>query len=687
MLRWTGPAGPAARRRHRPARRPTGRGVASRPLPSSSGRSTDQRTCRPKMPAWSIVCGAPRSRSSGGRSAVRRTSGTRASDASTTAGSSSATAVPDVTTTATGRREARPSPSAKKPADRSSRRTRTRRPGMRPHRERERRRARPGADDDVGHPARPPAPGRSPAARATSVTAASSATPPSAAVIVRSFSLDSSHSRAGSESATIPQPANRTATRPRTSAQRSATISSPSPSAPSQPIGPAYQPRSKPSCSAMSASAMSRGSPPTAGVGWRRPASAEQPGLLAQRPGHRGHEVLDVAQRQDPGRVGDGQRLDDRGELGAQGVDDDGVLLAVLLAREQRGGEPRVRLGVGAARRRAGDRHGLERPPDRAREALRRRAEERGPLAREGEGRALRGGRGEVPKRGGRRRGRRAPRTPRDAPGRPCRSGRARRHPRTCPRSAPRRLGQGARRRSGGGRSGSPRAAGGRPRPRGRSRPARPRTVRGRSSRSGAIATVRVAPVPSSDTVNVGRTSDAAPNGAHGSSPAGSAPVNPSPPTSSGVDPDRVGKRRPARPWSPRRTGPVRQPSNAHARPIPTIDRPTDGCSQSAASRPWAVAAANRAIGSIGSIAARPRRAAARHPSPSPVQSARSGANVGRAARPCRRSVTVTTTAPGRSRSAPRRRRRFEEGGRAGSGRSFRAAPGRRSGASAPRPR
>ena len=118
------------------------------------------------------------------------------------------------------------------PRRRSSSRTRTRSPGWARDGQRERRRARPGTDDDVGHPARRPAPGRSPEARATSVTGRPPATPPSAAVIVRSLSRDSSHSRAGSESATIPQPANRTASRPRTSAQRSATISSPSPSAP-----------------------------------------------------------------------------------------------------------------------------------------------------------------------------------------------------------------------------------------------------------------------------------------------------------------------------------------------------------------------------------------------------------------------------------------------------------------------
>ena len=69
---------------------------------------------------WSIACPAPTSRSSGGRSAVITTSGTRDSWASTTAGSRFAAAVPDVQVTATGRPEAFAMPSATKPAERSS---------------------------------------------------------------------------------------------------------------------------------------------------------------------------------------------------------------------------------------------------------------------------------------------------------------------------------------------------------------------------------------------------------------------------------------------------------------------------------------------------------------------------------------------------------------------------------------
>jgi hypothetical protein len=69
---------------------------------------------------WSIACPAPTSRSSGGRSAVSTTSGTRASHASTTAGIRLAAAVPEVQVTATGLRVDLASPTATNPAERSS---------------------------------------------------------------------------------------------------------------------------------------------------------------------------------------------------------------------------------------------------------------------------------------------------------------------------------------------------------------------------------------------------------------------------------------------------------------------------------------------------------------------------------------------------------------------------------------
>jgi len=60
-----------------------------------------------------MVWFAPRSRSSGGRSAVRTTSGTRASRASVTAGPKFTAAVPEVERRTTGRRAARARPRPK----------------------------------------------------------------------------------------------------------------------------------------------------------------------------------------------------------------------------------------------------------------------------------------------------------------------------------------------------------------------------------------------------------------------------------------------------------------------------------------------------------------------------------------------------------------------------------------------
>src|SRR5947207_2896337 len=91
---------------------------------SGTPTSTNHRTRSPKSLIWSMVCGAPVSRSSGGRSAVTTIRGTRAEDASTTEGRKFAAALPEVQTIATGRRAAFARPSAKNPADRSSSETR-----------------------------------------------------------------------------------------------------------------------------------------------------------------------------------------------------------------------------------------------------------------------------------------------------------------------------------------------------------------------------------------------------------------------------------------------------------------------------------------------------------------------------------------------------------------------------------
>ena len=151
--RWTGPAGPAsAVATARAATERTWRAVTS--APSRSGSSANHFTCDPNRRTWSIAWAAPRSRSSAGRSAVRRMSGTRPSDASTAAGRRFAAAVPEVVRTATGRRPAFAMPRAKKPALRSSSRTRTVIPGWA-------RRARAsGVDRDPGQTTASPTPAR-----------------------------------------------------------------------------------------------------------------------------------------------------------------------------------------------------------------------------------------------------------------------------------------------------------------------------------------------------------------------------------------------------------------------------------------------------------------------------------------------------------------------------------------------
>ena len=92
-----------------------------------------------------MVWAAPTSRRSGGRSAVQTSNGTRAWSASTTAAWSSAAAVPLVVRTTAGRPVARPIPRAVNPAERSSRRTWTARPGW------PARATASGADLDPGH--------------------------------------------------------------------------------------------------------------------------------------------------------------------------------------------------------------------------------------------------------------------------------------------------------------------------------------------------------------------------------------------------------------------------------------------------------------------------------------------------------------------------------------------------------
>ena len=311
--------GPRGGDRHGPAHDRPGVRLASPGRRRAAAARRTTWTCRRRGAAWSIVCGAPRSRSSGGRSAVSTTSGTRAIDASTTAGSRLATAVPDVTTMATARRDARARPSAKNPAARSSSMTRTVRPGCARSGEGQRRRARPGAHDDLGDPGRHEL--LDDAAKREHVGHRSS--PVDAA--------ERRRHRPQLEPRLLPLPARigvrddpaageqRRVATASTRPQRSATISSPSPSAPSQPIGPAYQPRSN---AFVLGDEVEGDLARRAADGRRRmelAAERQQPGLVAQRPGDRRHEVLDVPERQDRRALGDvrATRRSARGRRGA----------------------------------------------------------------------------------------------------------------------------------------------------------------------------------------------------------------------------------------------------------------------------------------------------------------------------------------------------------------------------------
>src|SRR5829696_570759 len=82
---------------------------------------------------------------------------------------------------------------------------------------------------------------------------------PSAESMGRSFRQVSSYSAEGTDSGTMPLPANSEAMRPERSAERMSTANSPDPSRPVQPNGPAYQPRLIASSSRMIESARSVG--------------------------------------------------------------------------------------------------------------------------------------------------------------------------------------------------------------------------------------------------------------------------------------------------------------------------------------------------------------------------------------------------------------------------------------------
>src|SRR5699024_7399228 len=85
--------------------------------------------------------------------------------------------------------------------------------------------------------------------------------------IGKNFIFVSSNSMSGSESRMTPHHANKHTSSAWTSTQRKATANSLCLLLSTQPIGAPYQPRSNHSCSRIKARAVSRGTPPKAGVG------------------------------------------------------------------------------------------------------------------------------------------------------------------------------------------------------------------------------------------------------------------------------------------------------------------------------------------------------------------------------------------------------------------------------------
>ena len=126
-------------------------------------------------------------------------------------------------------------------------------------------------------------------------------------------------------------------------------------------------------------------------------AEREEAVRLGHGPGDLRDQVLDEAQRQDPGLRGHREAVGDRAQQVPDGRDDDGVLLAVLLGGEQGAAQPRVLGGIGPAADRAGDGDRAEGAALGADEALGGGAQERPTAAPEGVGRALGGAGREAP--------------------------------------------------------------------------------------------------------------------------------------------------------------------------------------------------------------------------------------------------------------------------------------------------
>ena len=171
----------------------------------------------------------------------------------------------------------------------------------------------------------------------------------------RNFRSVSSTSASGRLPATIPAPAYSVAWSPRSSAHRSAIAHSPSPLASIHPTGPAYDPRSNGSSSAISLQRRVTRFPRDGRCRMegldelehaRRWISEEPPELRRQVPHVR---------RLQQGRDGIPRELStEGGELRGEGIDDDRVLLVILRRREESSGVLAILIGVARTRRGTG---------------------------------------------------------------------------------------------------------------------------------------------------------------------------------------------------------------------------------------------------------------------------------------------------------------------------------------------
>ena len=118
-LQCTGPCG-APRQAFQASLAICRRAAGSMAASPAGSPSRNNRQQGARKASWFTVWLAPQCLSRAGRSAVSSNSGTAPLSASTTAGSRLATAVPEVVTTAVGRPSPRPSPTARKAAERSS---------------------------------------------------------------------------------------------------------------------------------------------------------------------------------------------------------------------------------------------------------------------------------------------------------------------------------------------------------------------------------------------------------------------------------------------------------------------------------------------------------------------------------------------------------------------------------------